>query len=66
MLLLSSADFFSKNTIFQKYVCMNTIRMSNGLDPDQDRQNVGSDLFPNYLQRPSADEKKSQRSFALL
>ena len=24
--------------------------MSNGLDPDQDRQNVGPDLGPNCLQ----------------
>ena len=29
--------------------------MSNGLDPDQDRQNVGPDLGPNCLQRLSAD-----------
>ena len=31
--------------------------MSNSLDPDQDRQNVGPDLGPNCLQRLSADEK---------
>ena len=35
----------------------NTIRVSNGLDPDQDRQNVGPDLGPNCLQRLSADNK---------
>ena len=33
--------------------------MSNGLDPDQDPQNVGADLSPNCLQRLSADDKKS-------
>ena len=31
--------------------------MSNGLDPDQDRHTVGSDLGPNCLQRFSADVK---------
>ena len=30
--------------------------MSNGLDPDQARQNVGPDLGPNRLQRLSADD----------
>ena len=29
----------------------NTIRVSNGLDPDQDRHSVGPDLDPNCLQR---------------
>ena len=29
--------------------------MSNSLDPDQARQNVGPDLGPNCLQRLSAD-----------
>ena len=37
MLLLLSADFFSKLT-FAKNSFRNTIRVSNGLDPDQDRQ----------------------------
>ena len=32
----------------------NTIRVSNGLDPDQDRRSVGPDLGPNCLQRLSA------------
>ena len=31
--------------------------MSNSLDPDQDRQNVGPDLHPNCLQTLSADDK---------
>ena len=57
---------FSKLTHPKNYF-RNTIRVSNGLDPDQDwqnvgpdlqdRQNVGPDLGPNYLQRLSADEK---------
>ena len=56
MLLLSSADFFSKLT-FSKNSFRNTIRVSNGLDPDKDRRAVGPDLGPNCLQRLSADDK---------
>ena len=37
----------------------NTIRLSNSLDPDQARQNVGPDLGPNCLQGLSADNKMS-------
>ena len=55
MLLLSSADFFSKLTFSKKYF-MNTIRVTNGLDTDQDRHSVGPDLGPNFLQRLSADD----------
>ena len=47
--------FFKSN--FFKYSFRNTIRVSNGLDPDQDGQNVGPDLSPNCLQRLSADDK---------
>ena len=36
---------------------LNTIRVSNSLDPDQARQYVGPDLGPNCLQRLSADNK---------
>ena len=36
MLSLSSADFFSKLTFSKKNYLRNTIRVSNGLDPDQD------------------------------
>ena len=62
MLLLSSADFFSKLLIKKSFrdtirVFRNTIRVSNGLDPDQDRHFVGPDLGPNCLQRSSADDK---------
>ena len=48
MLLLSFADFFHNR---------NTIRISNGLDPDQEGCSVGPDLGPNCLQRLSADGK---------
>ena len=48
MLVLSKLAF-SKNSI------RNTIRVSNGLDPDQDRCSVGPDLDPNCLQRLSAN-----------
>ena len=56
MLLLSSADFLSKST-FSTDSFRNTIRVSNGLDPDQNRRFVGSDLCLNCFQRLSADDK---------
>ena len=52
MILLSFADFYSKFTFKKKYF-KNTIRVSNSLDPDQDRHNVGPDLGPTCLQRLS-------------
>ena len=42
--LLSFKINFSKNSL------RNTIRVSNGLDPDKARHFVGSDLGPNDLQ----------------
>ena len=33
---------------------MNTIRVSNGLYPDQNRRSVGTEQGPNYLQMLSA------------
>ena len=53
--VLLSADFFKIN--FFKNSFRNTFRMSNSLDPDQDRHSVGPDLGPNRLQRLSADDK---------
>ena len=35
--------------------------MSNSLDPDQSRHNVGPDLGPSYLHRLSADDTSRQR-----
>ena len=35
-------------------------RVSNSLNPDQDRQNVGPDLGSNCLQRLSADNERHQ------
>ena len=52
MLLLLSAVTFSKNYF------RNTIRVSKGLDPEQDRHFVGSNLGPNCLQRLSAQTTK--------
>ena len=47
---------FSKLTFFfQKISFRNTIRVSNRLDPDQDRHYIGPDLDPYCLQRLSAD-----------
>ena len=53
--LFLSADFFSKLT-FSKNSFRYTVKMSNGLDPDQDRRSVGPDPGPNCLQRLSADD----------
>ena len=59
---LYSADFlpFSKS-IRSKNSFRRAIRVSNSLDPDQARQNVGPDLGPNCLQRLSADDISRQR-----
>ena len=38
------------------YFFRNIIRVSNGLDPDQDQQSVGPDLGPNCLKRLSSAE----------
>ena len=56
MLLLSSADFFSKST-FSKNSFRNTIRVSNSLDLDQDRRSVGADRGTNCLQILLANDK---------
>ena len=56
MPLLPIANFLSKKN-FAKKSFTNTIRLSNGLDPDQDRRSVGSDLGPNYLLSLSAGDK---------
>ena len=55
MLLLSSADFFSKLTIYRNSF-RNTIKVSNSLDPDQAQHFVGPDLGTNCLQKLSADD----------
>ena len=57
MLLLSTADYmYIKNHFFSKNSFWNTFRVSNGLDPDQDRRFVGPDQGPNCLQRlPAAN-----------
>ena len=55
-----SADLFSKSTFFN-ISFRNIIRVSNSLDPDQARQNVGPDLGPNCLQMLSADATSRQR-----
>ena len=62
LLLLSSADFFSEVT-FPKNSIRNTIKMSNGLDPDPDQFSVAPTFCQFYLgisclQRLSADVKR--------
>ena len=50
-----SADSF-QNQLFRNSF-MNTIRVSNGLNPDQVLHFVWPDLGPNCLQRSTADNK---------
>ena len=58
MRLLSSADIFQNELqCISINSFRNTIRVSNSLDPDQDRHSVGPDLGPNCLLRLSADDK---------
>ena len=47
---------FSKITFLKKSF-RKTVRVSNGLDPDQDRRSVGLFLDPNCLQKLSVDDK---------
>ena len=49
---------FSKST-FSKNSFRDIIRVSNSLDPDQDRHSVGPGLGPNCLERFVADDKNS-------
>ena len=54
---------FFPNLTFSKNYFSHSIRVSNNLDPGQDRSSVGPDLDPNCLQRLSAymclDARKS-------
>ena len=45
------------NFFFQKIYFRNTIRVSNGLDPDQEWHSVGPDLRQNFLQSLSINTK---------
>ena len=56
MLILLWFDDFSKLT-FSKNCFKNTFRVSNYLDPVQDRHPVGPELGPNCLQRSLAEDK---------
>ena len=61
MLPVDDNEFFM-HSLYSKLTCSknyfrNTIRVSNGLDLDQDQHFVGPDLGPNYLQRLLADGK---------
>ena len=63
---LLSEDFFKfrfNSKLFQKILSgILTIRVTNSLDPDQDRHSVGPDLGPNFLQGLSAgDESRRQQ-----
>ena len=48
--LFSSADFL-QNKVSKNKPPRTTIRVSNSLDPDQDRHSVGLHLGSNYLQK---------------
>ena len=53
--------FFSKSTFSKKKHFRNTIKVSNGFNPDQARFFVGPDLGPDCLQRISADDTSRER-----
>ena len=59
MLFCRLLNFFKIN--FFDFFFKNAFRVSNSLDPDQVRQNVGPDLDPNCLQRLSAEDTGRQR-----
>ena len=50
MFLFSSADFL-QNSVFRNKPPRTTIRVSNSLDPDQDRHSIGIHLGSNCLQK---------------
>ena len=58
--MLLSADFFQNIKIKSKNYLWNTIRVSNTLDPDQDRHSVGPDLGPNCLPILSLDDNSKK------
>ena len=62
MLLMLSADFFSKLT-FSKKSSWKTIRVPNCLDPNQDWHFVGPDLGANCLHKSPAERKKLEIYF---
>ena len=64
-MLLLSDDFFQNKLFSSKHSFRNTIRVSNSLDPDQDRLSVGPDLGPDcfekgYQQMPNIDANKER------
>ena len=60
MFLFSSADFL-QNKVFKNKPPRTTIRVSNSLDPDQDRHSVGLHLGSNCLQKAIARSTDMQR-----
>ena len=62
MLSLSSADFFFSKLIYFKNSIWNTIRMSNSLDPDQDRHSVCPDLGAYCLHKGNTQMAKDVTS----
>ena len=65
MLLVSSTDFFHSKLFYKKSFRI-TISVVNGLDPDQDRHNVGPDLGPNCLRMTKVDASKERVKFCKL
>ena len=50
--------YFFQINLFQKNSFRNTTRVSNGLDPDQDRRYVGPDLGPNSLPKDISNSRR--------
>ena len=51
MFLFSSSNFFKIKFFFTNKPLRITIRVSNSLDPDEDRRSVGLHIGPNCLQK---------------
>ena len=61
MTLLFADFFLNFNFLFQKVGFRSIIRVSNGLDPDQDQHSVGPDLDPKCLRRVTSRQEKSPK-----
>ena len=64
MHFLPSADFFKTNIFDFFFMKTTRAKVSNALDPDQDRHSVGADLGPNCLQRLSTEEVNKGNLFS--
>ena len=64
-IFLSSAYHEVSKLTFSKKSFRNSIRVSNSLDPDQARPNVGPDLGTNCMKSLSADDTDAGKVYIL-